>query len=179
MKPSSLLYLSFFTISLFYSCKKEEFVGIPVISTAAVTEISGVSVTSGGIITSDGGATVTSRGIYWSTNPDQLTEENKTFDGSGTGNYISSMSGLNESTTYFVRAYATNSMGTAYGNQLSFTTRISDIDGNGYHAISIGTQTWMVENLRVTHLNDGSEIELITSDLEWTTAKNPKLFMVL
>ena len=71
MKPASLLYLSFFTISLFYSCKKEEFAGIPVISTTAVTEISGVSMTSGGNITSDGGATVTSRGIYWSTDPDQ------------------------------------------------------------------------------------------------------------
>jgi uncharacterized protein (TIGR02145 family) len=173
MKQAALIYLLFFTISLLFSCKKDEFAGVPVISTSAVTGVSGVSMTSGGNITSDGGAFVTSRGIYWSTDPDQITDENKTSDGSGTGNYISSMSGLNGSTTYFVRAYATNSMGTAYGNQLSFTTPISDIDGNGYHAISIGTQTWMVENLRVTHLNDGSEIELITSDLEWTTAKNP------
>jgi uncharacterized protein (TIGR02145 family) len=166
-------FISFLTISLFYGCRKEEFAGIPVISTTAVTEISGVSMSSGGNITSDGGATVTSRGIYWSTNPDQTTDANKTFDGAGTGNFTSNMSGLNGSTTYFVRAYATNSTGTAYGNQLSFTTRISDIDGNDYHSITVGTQTWMVENLRVTHLNDGTDIQLITSDLEWETSKSP------
>jgi uncharacterized protein (TIGR02145 family) len=173
MKQIFLLLKSFLIISLFSGCNKAEFATTPIISTAAVIKITGVSMTSGGNITSDGGAKVTSRGIYWSTNPNQTTDDNKTSDGAGTGNFTSNMSGLNGSTTYFVRAYATNSIGTAYGNQLSFTTQISDIDGNGYHSISLGTQEWMVENLRVTHFNDGSGIELITSDLEWKTSTKP------
>jgi uncharacterized protein (TIGR02145 family) len=173
MKTLFLISFSVLTISLFYSCKKEEFAGIPVLSTTAVVEISGVSMSSGGNITSDGGAMVTSRGIYWSTIPDQILEVNKTSDGAGTGNFTSNMSGLNGSTTYFVRAYATNSTGTAYGDQISFTTRITDVDGNAYHSVTIGTQTWMVENLNVTHFNDGSEITLITSDLEWQTSTAP------
>jgi uncharacterized protein (TIGR02145 family) len=173
MKQIFLLLLSYLIVSQFSGCNKEESPGIPVISTAAVIRITGASMTSGGNITSDGGARITTRGIYWSTNPDQTIEDNKTSDGSGTGNFTSIMSGLNGSTTYFVRAYATNSIGTAYGNQLSFTTQISDIDGNQYHSIILGTQEWMVENLKVTHFNDGSGIELITSDLEWKTSKNP------
>jgi uncharacterized protein (TIGR02145 family) len=173
MKPVSLISVSFLAIYLFYGCNKDEFAGIPVLSTTAVIEITGVSMSSGGNITSDGGSTVTSRGIFWSTNPDQMTEENKTSDGGGTGNFTSNMTGLDGSTTYFVRAYATNSTGTAYGDQLSFTTRITDVDGNAYHSVTMGTQTWMVENLSVTHFNDGSEINLITSDLEWAVSKAP------
>ncbi len=173
MKLLFLLSSSFLIISLVTGCNKKDISGLPVLSTAAVTKVSGVSMTSGGNITSDGGATVTSRGIYWGTNPDQISDENRTSDGTGTGNFTSNMSGLNASTTYFVRAYATNSEGTAYGNQVSFTTNISDIDGNIYHSIAIGKQVWMVENLRVTHLNDGSDIKLITSDLEWKTSNSP------
>jgi uncharacterized protein (TIGR02145 family) len=173
MKQAIVLSLTFLIISLFSGCNKEELASLPVISTTPLTKITGISLASGGNITSDGGARVTARGIYWSTNPYQTVEENKTSDGAGTGIFKSNMSGLNGSTTYFVRAYATNNTGTAYGNQVSFTTPISDIDGNDYHSITIGTQTWMVENLRVTHFNDGSDIELITSDLEWKTSKDP------
>jgi uncharacterized protein (TIGR02145 family) len=172
MKTAYLISLLISAVYVFTGCQKEEFAGVPVLSTAEVTQITGVWMTSGGNITSDGGATVTSRGIYWSTNPDQTNDLNITLDGSGTGNFTSNMSGLAGSTKYYVRAYATNSFGTAFGNQLSFTTRITDVEGNEYHSIIIGTQTWMAENLKVTHLNDGSAINLITSDLEWYTAKS-------
>jgi uncharacterized protein (TIGR02145 family) len=173
MKATHLISSLVLVVSVFSGCQKDEFAGIPVISTTQITEITGVLMASGGNITSDGGSTVTSRGIQWSTNPDQMTDFNKTSDGSGTGNFISNMSGLAGSTKYYVRAYATNSSGTAYGEQLTFTTRIIDIEGNEYHAIVIGTQTWMAENLKVTHLNDGSEINMISSDLEWYTSKTP------
>jgi uncharacterized protein (TIGR02145 family) len=173
MKVPYLISFLILAGSVFSGCQKDEFAGIPVLSTTEITQITGALMASGGNITSDGGAIVTSRGIYWSTNPDETTDFNKTSDGSGTGNFISNISGLTGSTTYYVRAYATNSSGTAFGNQLSFTTRIIDIEGNEYHSIIIGTQTWMAENLKVTHLNDGSAINLITSDLEWYTAKTP------
>lgn len=173
MKHLFLISFSLLAMSLFSGCLKEDTASLPIVSTTAVTKITGVSMASGGNITSDGGSSVTSRGISWSTNPDQEQGDNKTSDGSGTGSFTSNMSSLNGSTTYFVRAYATNSTGTAYGDQLSFTTTISDIDGNDYHSVQIGTQTWMAENLKVTHLNDGSEIDLISSDLEWKTSKTP------
>src|SRR5690554_5025131 len=92
------------------SCKK----GIPVLSTTAITDITQTTAKSGGNITSDGGATVTVRGVCWSTNQTPTISDNKTTDGTGAGNFVSSISGLTANTTYYVRAYATNSNGTAY-----------------------------------------------------------------
>jgi hypothetical protein len=78
---------------------------------------------SGGNITSDGGASITARGVVWSTaqNP-TIALSTKTSNGTGVGNFVSNISGLTPNTTYYVRAYATNSMGTAYGNEITFTT---------------------------------------------------------
>jgi len=73
-------------------------------------------------VTSDGGAAVTDRGVCWSTAPSPTTADPRTHDGTGTGNFVSRLSGLTKDTTYYVRAYATNSAGTAYGNQMEFRT---------------------------------------------------------
>ncbi len=80
------------------------------------------SATSGGTVSNDGGATVTARGVCWSTTANPTTANSYTTDGSGTGSFTSNQSGLTQNTTYYVRAYATNSVGTAYGNEVSFTT---------------------------------------------------------
>ena len=92
------------------------------LSTLPVGNISNTSATSGGNITNNGGTPVTQRGVVWSTSPNPTTANNQSSDGSGTGNYTSNLTGLSANTTYYVRAYATNSAGTAYGNELSFTT---------------------------------------------------------
>jgi hypothetical protein len=97
-------------------------VTLPSVTTAAITNITSSSATSGGNVTSSGGATVTARGVCWSTNPNPTLSNNFTTNGSGTGSFVSNLTGLNPSTTYYVRAYATNSEGTSYGNQESFTT---------------------------------------------------------
>lgn len=97
-------------------------VAIPTLETQAVGEITSTSGHSGGIISSDGGATITLKGVCWSTSPTPTTGDFTTENGSGTGEYGSDMTGLNPSTTYFVRAYAVNSAGTGYGNQVEFTT---------------------------------------------------------
>jgi hypothetical protein len=92
----------------------------PVLVTTAVTAITGTTAASGGTVTSDGGEPVTSRGLVWGTSPGSTTFSATT--GTGIGAFSTNLSSLNSATTYYVRAFATNSVGTAYGNELSFTT---------------------------------------------------------
>ena len=94
----------------------------PTLTTVAVTEITANSATSGGNISNDGGATVSVRGLCWSTNPNPTTDHFKTTDGAGPGIFSSALTNLTSGTIYYVRAYATNNMGTSYGNEVSFNT---------------------------------------------------------
>ena len=95
---------------------------LPTITTTSISSITASTATSGGNITDDGGTPVSARGICWSITATPTIGNDKTTDGTGTGSYSSNMTGLSFETTYYVRAYATNSIGTVYGNQLSFTT---------------------------------------------------------
>lgn len=99
---------------------------LPTITTTSISSITSNSAKSGGIITLAGTSSVTSRGICWSTrtNP-TIALSTKTVDGSGIGTFTSSITGLLAGTTYYVVAYATNSSGTAYGNEVSFQTPAS------------------------------------------------------
>ncbi len=93
----------------------------PVVSTTPATHITATTAQSGGTVTSDGGTAVTDRGVCWSVNPNPTLHDSYTEDGSGTGTFTSSLSGLTPGATYHVRAYASNAEGTAYGNDLTFT----------------------------------------------------------
>jgi hypothetical protein len=98
-------------------------VGLASLSTTAITSIGSTGATSGGNITSTGGTSVTARGVCWSTSQNPTILNSKSSNGTGPGSYASSLVGLTTKTTYYVRAYATNSSGTSYGTQVSFTTQ--------------------------------------------------------
>ena len=97
----------------------------PTVSTTTPSSITQTTASSGGNVTADGGASVTARGVCWSTSSNPTTSNSKTSDGTGTGTFTSSITGLTASTTYHVRAYATNSVGTSYGSDQQFTTSSS------------------------------------------------------
>jgi len=92
------------------------------ISTTAVSAITTSTARSGGSITPDGGGTVISRGVCWATTSNPTIANNRTNDGAGSGSFTSNITGLVAGTSYYVRAYATYSLGTFYGNQVTFTT---------------------------------------------------------
>ncbi len=98
--------------------------GVITITTTAPSSITTTTATSGGNITADGGSPVTARGICWSTSPSPSVSNSHTTDGSGNGSFTSAIVGLTINTTYYVRAYATNLVGTSYGNEISFSTGI-------------------------------------------------------
>lgn len=117
---------SFLFVFACISCKKSSNVdpnaGLPVLETAGIGEITRYTATCGGLIGADGGATITSRGVCWSTGITPTVNNPRTTDGAGAGYFISHITGLNPQTVYYVRAYATNSNGTAYGSAMCFTT---------------------------------------------------------
>ncbi|MDD6582684.1 MAG: FISUMP domain-containing protein [Bacteroidales bacterium] len=144
----------------------------PTVTTTTITDITSISATCGGNVTSDGGATVTARGVCWSTSQNPTISGSHTTDGTGTGIFTSSLTGLASNTTYYVRAYATNGTGTAYGTERIFTTTnddgqpcpgtatVTDIDNNTYSTVKIGNQCWLQQNLRTTHYANGTYIAL-------------------
>ena len=95
---------------------------LPVVTTGGIADIMTSSATGGGEVISDGGAEVTARGVCWRTAHNPTLAHSHTTNGSGIGTFTSTLSGLAPNTTYYVRAYATNSVGTVYGGEVSFTT---------------------------------------------------------
>jgi hypothetical protein len=97
--------------------------GIPIVNTSPALNLSvGGCAICGGTITDDGGLEILERGVCWSTSPNPTIDDSHTYDGNGLGVFNSRISGLTSSTTYYVRAYATNEYSTAYGDELSFVT---------------------------------------------------------
>ena len=95
---------------------------VPSLTTRELLNITNTTATGGGSITNDGGSNITVKGICWGTSPNPTTTDSKTTDGTGTTTFTSFITGLSANVTYYVRAYATNSTGTGYGNQQTFTT---------------------------------------------------------
>lgn len=156
----------------------------PVLSITQIGEKTFNSIKCGGNITSDGGDVIVARGVCWAENPQPSIKDNKTENGNGTGLFTSEINNLKSNTTYYIRAYATNSVGTTYSDVLSFTLwlniqdqPIKDIDGNTYHTIRIGDQIWTQENLRVKKLGDGTSLTPLTNQSDWINKSAPGYYI--
>ncbi len=145
----------------------------PAVTTAQVSDIAAETAKSGGNVTYDGGAAITARGICWSEEPLPDTGDPHTTEAPGSGTFTSSMASLKPATVYYVRAYVKNDSWTAYGEQFTFRTKLSDIEGNLYNTVMIGPKLWMAENLRATKLNDNVQIQNISDDALWVATTNP------
>lgn len=113
-----------------------------------IEEISGItsnSAISGGSISNDGGGSITRKGIVWAISPSPDLTDNSTNDGSGPADYVSELEGLISATTYYVRAYATNSAGTAFSNELSFETPVASCSGVLENSIRLDNQAEVIE----------------------------------
>ena len=176
-KNPILLFLSFLFI---YGCSSSsdgnENSTVPTLITTAISSIANYTAISGGNISSDGGSSITARGVCWSTSSNPtIALSTKTNDGEGTGVFTSDIYGLTANTTYYVKSYATNSEGTAYGNELSFTisainvpgSNVTDIDGNTYQSVTNCSQTWTKQNLNVSKYTDGTPIPQVTDPTQW------------
>jgi len=146
--------------------------GIPTLSTTTVSSWTTTTAISGGTITSNGGAAITAKGVCWSTAANPVTTDPKTSDGSGSETFISNISGLNPSTTYHVRAYAVNSEGTGYGNDVTFTTSSLTpvIPTLSTTAVTIFTSTTAVSGGNIT---DTGGAGITAKGVCWSKVPNP------
>lgn len=188
-KVFGYMVIPFFAASMvaFNGCKKEA--EVPIVTTTAVSGITANTAVIESIVASLGSAVVLDRGVCWRTSHNPTLADNRTYDGNGLGTFLSNLTGLEPETQYYVRAYVIYSAGVAYADQLTFTTAsattegetgriifnpdltygsVSDIDGNIYKTIQIGTQTWMAENLKTTKYFDGVDIPNVTDFTEWS-----------
>ena len=143
--------------------------GIPILTTAEVTNITGATATCGGNITDNGGLNVIARGMCWSTSPNPTVADSHTTDGSGNGSYTSSITGLGVSTTYFVRAYATTAAGTTYGEEKTFTTR------DGIPSVTTADVTNIMAESATCggNITDNGGLNVTARGVCWSTSPNP------
>ena len=131
---------------------------LPSVTTTSASSVTSTGASTGGQVTSSGGGTITARGVVYGTGSSPTLAGSFTYNGNDTGSFTSTLSGLNPSTTYYIRAYATNTLGTTYGNELSFTTSAPAYPAGTVHCSGSGAavvevinpstgKTWMDRNL--------------------------------
>ncbi|MFH0756239.1 MAG: FISUMP domain-containing protein [Bacteroidota bacterium] len=174
IKLSSLLLLGM-AVLLFslQTCRKFEPDGFLHVTTGTLYGVTANSAHTGGEVTTEGGSAVTLRGVCWGSKSNPTISDNHTEDGMGAGAFTSEITGLAPYTAYYVRAFASNSEGTTYGEQLQLRTlsasdaTVTDIDGNVYQTIRFGEQIWMKENLKTTRYANGISISYMESAADW------------
>ena len=150
----------------------------PTVTTATIGSITTNSATSGGNVTADGGSAVTARGVAYGVSSSPTIVGSHTSDGSGTGAFVSTISGLALNTTYYVRAYATNAQGTAYGNEVSFITLSATIP-----TVHIAGPTWtwspVLTANNVVNVSDDGGSPITARGTIWSLTSPPSMPPVL
>lgn len=156
------------------------FIKRPILVTKPASQITQYTSKCSGTILSDWGYSVSECGICWSLNHDPTIQDNKVSNNTLIGEFTSEISSLTPNTKYYFKAFAKNSVGVAYGIEDSLTTlslplgeTVEDIDGNTYQSVIIGAQTWMAENLKTSHYNDGTPIPYVTDYSAWKNLTTP------
>jgi len=171
-----IVYLLLVTIS----CHKEDTedsTTIPTITTLDVTEITATTATSGGDISDDGGEKITSKGVCWSTAISPTIYDSSTDDGGNSGDFSSRITGLSDHTTYYVRAYATNNKGTAYGNEFTFSTQsifpgeTTNVTGGTF---SMGSDNVNEKPIHTVNVNSFKMSKLEITNLQFVNFMNEK-----
>lgn len=147
--------------------------GLPVVTTKDIMDIHPLSATGGGVVTNDNGFTITSRGVCWSVVQNPTINDNHTTNGVGTGEFNTFMENLQNSTTYHVRAYATNANGTAYGEDKSFTTTSGEITVTT-NAVTNVTASAATSGGNATITNDNN-LSITAKGVCWSTSHNPSI----
>ena len=169
--PYYELILIVFILNVLISCKKEKPTP-PSITTTAVTEISYTTATSGGNIIDQGSSSVLSMGICWNTSPNPTIENNKTLENVALGIFISNVTQLTQKTKYYLKAYATNSVGTSYGSEVSFITTAVEAPLLTTEPITSITGNSAISGGNITTDNGGSVTE---RGVCWSTTVNPTI----
>jgi uncharacterized protein (TIGR02145 family) len=163
-----VMAVMYFAMLMLNACNKDKDetpqVSVPSVTTKTVSTITATSASTGGYISSDGGSTVTERGVCYSITENPSVASDVFVEGGGTGNFTCDLTGLLPQTPYYVKAYAINSAGIAYGSQVSFTTLqvpfncgdAVSYEGQDYSTVLIGNQCWFRENLNAGTMLDGS-----------------------
>jgi uncharacterized protein (TIGR02145 family) len=172
-KKSFIISIGLLTLLLLSHCSEDDGPTLAKVSTTSISDITAQSAKSGGDISNDGGSTITEKGIVWDTNSNPtILLSTKTSDGSGLGSFTSSITNLTPGTKYYVRAFATNNSGTAYGNEIAFTTSAATLPAVTTAALTDVTATAAKSGGVI--VSDGG-IELIAKGVVWSTTSNPTI----
>ena len=183
LAPATKYYIRAFAINGAGTIYGNEFnfttlaLSAPALTTKSISGISSNIAASGGTISSNGGSNITAKGVVWNINPSPTLSNSFTNDGTGSASYNSTLTGLNKLTLYYVRAYATNSIGTTYGNELSFTT--TDLVNPGPSVPTVGTSSSAITGSTTAssggYVSADGGSEITARGVCWSTNQNPTL----